>query len=260
MSVENPYGRTVQELRNAFESGDLLSAAGLLADEVSWHGEGVGRACHTRDDVLATLREGLDSGARYNLIDLRLVGDRVLLHLESAVTDAGHGPPPATIWQALTLDAAGLIVQLQGYSDAAAAEHDLALRSGSAEASVPAAGRVTRLVPFVFVAEMDRSVAFYRLLGFEVTATFEPNGVLSWASLDGGGAELMLALAASVIDPASQSILFYLYAPDLVGLRDHLVSQGLTPGEIVDGSPGPAQEMRLDDPDGYCLMIAQIDS
>jgi len=144
------------------------------------HGEGVGRACHTRDDVLATLREGLDSGARYNLIDLRLVGDRVLLHLESAVTDAGRGPPPATIWQALTLDAAGLIVQMQGYSDAAAAEHDLALRSGSAEASVPAAGQVTRLVPFVFVAEMDRSVAFYRLLGFEVTATFEPNGVLSW--------------------------------------------------------------------------------
>jgi hypothetical protein len=32
---------------------------------------------------------------------------------------------------------------------------------------------------------------------------------------------------------------------------------GVAVGEIVDGSPGPAQEMGLADPDGYCLMIAQ---
>jgi len=259
MSAENPHDRTVQALREAFESGDFLSAAGLLADEVTWHGEGIGPACHSRDDVLRTLRARLDSGVHDNLVDLRLVGDRVLLHLE-AVTDAGQGSQPTPIWQALTLNAAGLIVQMQGYSDVAAAEHDLALRSGSAEVPVSAAARVTRLVPFVLVADVGRSVAFYRLLGFEVTATYEPHGRLSWASLDSGGAELMLARSDSPIDPASQSILFYLYAPDLVGLRDHLVSQGLTPGEIVDGTPGPALEMRLDDPDGYCLMIAQIDS
>jgi hypothetical protein len=259
MSAEKPHDRTVQALRKAFESGDLLSTADLLADEVTWHGEGVGRGCHTRDDVLGTLRDGLDAGVHYNLVDLRLVGDRVLLHLE-AVTDPGQGPQPTPVWQALTLNAAGRIVQMQGYPNAAAAEHDLALRSRSAEDPVLAGARVARLVPFVFVGDVDRSVAFYRLLGFEVTATFEPQGRLSWASLESGGAVLMLALADSPIDPASQAVLFYLYAPDLVGLRDHLVSQGLTPGEIVDGSPGPAQEMRLDDPDGYCLMIAQIDS
>jgi hypothetical protein len=258
MSAEDPRDRTVQALREAFESGDFLSAAGLLADEVTWHGEGTGPGCHTREDVVRTLRDRLDSGVHDNLVDLRLAGDRVLLHLE-AVTDGGHGSQPTPIWQALTLNAAGLIVQMQGYSDAAAAEHDLALRSGSAEVPVSAAALVTRLVPFVLVADVGRSLAFYRLLGFEVTATYEPQGQLSWASLTGGGAELMLA-KGSPIDPASQTVLFYLYAPDLLGLRDHLVSHGLTPGEIVDGSPGPAQEMRLDDPDGYCLMIAQIDS
>jgi hypothetical protein len=54
-------------------------------------------------------------------------------------------------------------------------------------------------------------------------------------------------------------VLFYLYALDLVGLRDHLVARGLTPGEIVDGRPGPRREMRVTDPDGYCLMVAQVD-
>ncbi|MGH2988028.1 MAG: hypothetical protein ACRDLO_15270 [Solirubrobacterales bacterium] len=37
------------------------------------------------------------------------------------------------------------------------------------------------------------------------------------------------------------------------------VAHGLTPGEIVDGSPGPRHEMRVTDPDGYCLMLAQLD-
>ncbi len=30
-------------------------------------------------------------------------------------------------------------------------------------------------------------------------------------------------------------------------------------GEIVDGSPGPRQEMQVADPDGYVLMVAQIE-
>jgi hypothetical protein len=31
-------------------------------------------------------------------------------------------------------------------------------------------------------------------------------------------------------------------------LRDHLLTHGLTPGEIVDGGPGPKQEMDVTDP------------
>ncbi len=57
-----------------------------------------------------------------------------------------------------------------------------------------------------------------------------------------------------------ESVFFYLYAPDLSGLRDHLVAHGVTVGEIVDGTPGPREEMRVTDPDGYCLMVAQIDA
>jgi hypothetical protein len=36
-----------------------------------------------------------------------------------------------------------------------------------------------------------------------------------------------------------------------------LVANGVEAGEIHDGSPGPEREMRVTDPDGWCLMIAQ---
>jgi hypothetical protein len=34
---------------------------------------------------------------------------------------------------------------------------------------------------------------------------------------------------------------------------------GVAVGEIVDGSPGPAREMSLADPDGWCSMVAEIE-
>jgi catechol 2,3-dioxygenase-like lactoylglutathione lyase family enzyme len=114
-------------------------------------------------------------------------------------------------------------------------------------------------VPFVQVADVARSVAFYRLLGLEPRETYELEGTLVWASMRHESAKLMLAQSEAPIDPRAQGVLLYLYARDLAGLRDHLVAHGVTAGEIVDGSPGPKQEMRVTDPDGYCLMVAQID-
>jgi catechol 2,3-dioxygenase-like lactoylglutathione lyase family enzyme len=140
------------------------------------------------------------------------------------------------------------------------AEHDLALRArGPVAAGAGPESPVSDLVPFVDVADVARSVAFYRLLGLELRATYEPEGRLVWASMESESAAVMLAQSEAPTDPPAQGVLFYLYAPDLAGLRDHLVAHGLTPGEIVDGSPGPRREMRVTDPDGYCLMVAQID-
>jgi hypothetical protein len=60
-------------------------------------------------------------------------------------------------------------------------------------------------------------------------------------------------------DPDHQRVQFYLYSHDLAALRDQLLAAGIDPGEINDGSPGPREEIRVTDPDGYVLMIAQID-
>ena len=54
-------------------------------------------------------------------------------------------------------------------------------------------------------------------------------------------------------------MLFYLYSHDLAAPRDQLLAAGIEAGEIEDGSPGPHQEMRLIDPDGYVVMVAQME-
>ena len=54
--------------------------------------------------------------------------------------------------------------------------------------------------------------------------------------------------------------MFYLYSEDLAALREQLLVDGIEVGEIVDGTPGPSREMRLTDPDGYVLMVAQLDA
>jgi hypothetical protein len=69
----------------------------------------------------------------------------------------------------------------------------------------------------------------------------------------------MLAHADEPVHPGQQGTLFYLYAHDLRALQQHLRANGVKVGGIRDGSPGPRQEMRLCDPDGYVLMIAEIE-
>lgn len=117
--------------------------------------------------------------------------------------------------------------------------------------------RVSDLIPFVHVSDLRRSIAFYELLGFEVGDSYEADGELHWAALQHAHARIMLALASAPIESDQQAILFYLYAKDLDGLRDHLLAHSLPVGPIRDGSPGPEREMGISDPDGYCLMIAE---
>ncbi|MBA3262398.1 MAG: VOC family protein [Thermoleophilaceae bacterium] len=119
------------------------------------------------------------------------------------------------------------------------------------------ANRVSQLIPFVQVADVARSIAFYELVGFEVSDTYVHEGVLDFAALAGGDARTMLVRAAGLIDAPEQRVRFYLYADDLDALRVHLLSKEVSVGPIVDGSPGPRREMTVHDPDGYCLMIAE---
>lgn len=126
--------------------------------------------------------------------------------------------------------------------------------------SVPAppAQRVSGLIPFVHVRNVERSIAFYHHLGFIVTSIYKYRGTPAWAELQSEGAVLMVT-TGDPVDQADQGILFYLYSANLAALREQLVAAGIDVGEIVDGTPGPREEMRLVDPNGYVLMIAQIE-
>jgi hypothetical protein len=246
----DPRAATVELLREALRTHDLTGLRSILAADVRWYGNGPGGGCRSRDQVLATLHEQF-AATPPQLLEARLAGDRAILEIALPGEDERR-------WYVMALDERGLIGHMQRYSSEASLRHDLAILAGAALAPAPPPSPVCALVPFVHVADMQRSVAFYALLGFVTLDTFEPEGELEWAFLQSDGARLMLA-AGRPIDHRAQAVLFYLYAHDLTGLRDHLVAQGVAPGEIVDGTPGPKQEMRVTDPDGYVLMIAQID-
>lgn len=79
------------------------------------------------------------------------------------------------------------------------------------------------------------------------------------AALESRDAQLMLARVSAPIERDKQAVVFYLYADDLAALREQLRSGGIAVGQIRDGSPGPAREMGLADPDGWCLMVAEIE-
>jgi catechol 2,3-dioxygenase-like lactoylglutathione lyase family enzyme len=114
-----------------------------------------------------------------------------------------------------------------------------------------------QLVPMVFVADVERSIEFYRHLGFEVGNTFAADGATkpTWAWLYSGDAQLMLAAASEPIIANQQPVLFYLYTDDVAAARALLEDVGLTPGEITTPFYAPRGEFRLVDPDGYVLMI-----
>jgi hypothetical protein len=66
-------------------------------------------------------------------------------------------------------------------------------------------------------------------------------------------------MVARADSPGGQGVLLYLYTHDLPALQTHLRAHAQPAGAIRDGTPGPRQEMRLRDPDGYLLMVAQLE-
>jgi catechol 2,3-dioxygenase-like lactoylglutathione lyase family enzyme len=141
--------------------------------------------------------------------------------------------------------------------------------------------KVTALTPFVHVADVERSLAFYALLGMAAGTRYrDDRGVTVWSdaqtSSGDGSARIMLSLASGPVDPTQQAVLFYLYAPDVRALRAHLLASGLHDGGRYCGQAGPnggrsvvfevqhphympAGEIRVSDPDGYVLLIGQLE-
>ena len=117
-------------------------------------------------------------------------------------------------------------------------------------------GPVRALVPMVHVRSVPASVAFYARLGFEVENTFAPAGDEdpSWAYLGSDRAQLMLSKADEAA-VASRGVLFYAYCDDVAALRERLVADGVAAGPIAQPFYAPDGEFRIEDPDGYVIMV-----
>ncbi|MFI4854686.1 MAG: TIGR03067 domain-containing protein [Phycisphaerales bacterium JB065] len=135
---------------------------------------------------------------------------------------------------------------------------------------------VNRLVPYVHVADVEASLAFYARLGFvSVNAMKDSHGKMFWVLARSGDAEIMLVQASGPIDAEQQAVLFYMYSPDLSTLRATLIEHGLRDAGVYRGVRSPEDttqmvhkiahpdhmkcgEMRVIDPDGYVILVGQL--
>ncbi len=110
--------------------------------------------------------------------------------------------------------------------------------------------------PLLHVADIEKSIRFYELLGFTTIDT-DRCTPLGWARLhcEGGALMFLRVEGDEKPDPAAQGILLYLYTPDLQGLREQLLTAGAKPPPIKHPDYMPSGEIMLRDPDGYRIFI-----
>ena len=122
------------------------------------------------------------------------------------------------------------------------------------------ANALAALTPMAHVADVELSIAWYAKLGFVAENTLTPPGApMQWAYIRNGGAELMLVRSQRPMNPAAQDVLFYLYAKGVAAYREGLLAQGLQPSELSYPPYAQHGEFRIDDPDGYCLLVGDTE-
>ncbi|MCI0411262.1 VOC family protein [bacterium] len=113
------------------------------------------------------------------------------------------------------------------------------------------------VVAMAHVKSVPASIEFYKKLGFDVGNTFSPDDQdeLTWAWLTSGRAQFMVTKASEPVIASQQAVLFYVYCDDVLAKRAELEQAELSPGVVQYPFYAPRGEFRIQDPDGYVLMI-----
>ena len=113
---------------------------------------------------------------------------------------------------------------------------------------------VHRLAPFAHVADLERTISFYTLLGFKpVSIAKGDDGKPYWAHVKSGTGSLLFSLADAPISHTEQGIMFYMYCEDVAGLRVRLLEAGAQVSDVSHPPYMPEGEIRVQDPDAYTL-------
>jgi catechol 2,3-dioxygenase-like lactoylglutathione lyase family enzyme len=106
------------------------------------------------------------------------------------------------------------------------------------------------LVPLLHVTDIESSMAFYERLGLEPEGFYEQEGWLLWCRLRSESeAELMLTFTGDPPHVHDGTVALYLFVDDLDALALH--------GSVEEAHPSAARAVRLLDPDGYVVMVAE---
>jgi hypothetical protein len=104
------------------------------------------------------------------------------------------------------------------------------------------------------VAEIEQSIRFYELLGFATVDTDRAKP-LGWARMHCEGGALMFVRAEEPVDAIARTELLYMYTPDLITLREQLLSNGVEVPAIEYPEYMPSGEIRVEDPDRYIILV-----
>jgi predicted enzyme related to lactoylglutathione lyase len=109
--------------------------------------------------------------------------------------------------------------------------------------------------PLLHVAEIEKSIPFYELLGFTTIDTDRCNP-LGWARLHcEDGSAVMFLRAEHAVDSSAQAVMLCMYTPDLAGLRERLLANGVKVPAINHPEYMPSGKINILDPDGYRIEI-----
>ena len=124
------------------------------------------------------------------------------------------------------------------------------------------AARASGLVPMLICEDVQETLAFYTdVLGFEVRDRMDDVGRSGWASLQWGGARLMLASptyipVAPLVDGRNPQALHYVYVDDVAALHRSITRAGWPATDLVVRFYG-MQEFETTDPAGHVLVFGQ---
>ncbi len=113
------------------------------------------------------------------------------------------------------------------------------------------------VVALLHVADVQRSVAFYEKLGFELGNEPLKNeqGDVSFAWMHHGNAAQIMLTRGEKSPRLTQGLLFYLYATDMPAYREQLIARGVEVGKLTYPFWSPGGEFEVNDPDGWAWIV-----
>jgi len=111
-------------------------------------------------------------------------------------------------------------------------------------------------IPTLHVADVERSIRFYQLLGFATSDT-DGSEPLGWARMQCDGGAIAFLRTVYALDRRFGSFQLCLYTADLVAMREELLAEDIAVGPIHHPGYAPGGKVSFHDPDGYIVEIAQ---
>ena len=238
-------------LRAAFASRDVAAFGALLDPNVRWGGaEETPETCHTRAEVLNRFADMLSSGVEAEVIEATPGHDAVLLGLRVRRPVGGGAAREHRVYQVMRLRR-GLIADIRGYPDRAAAAAEAGLGSADRQPALQARA----VIPILNVSDLAASFRWFGKLGWTEKWTWcdEADGSPTFGAVESGEREIFLSLNGQ----GPHGMWLAIWVDDVDAVEAVCVREGLEVIRPPQDEPWGVREMHVRHPDGHVLRISQ---